>query len=74
MLSNKQHLVVLWLLLYKLIKITEAVARRSSFKKMFLQISQNLQENTCARVCKATLMKQYVGKACNSIKKETLAQ
>ena len=29
---------------------TEAVAQRGSFKKVFLEISQNSQENTCARV------------------------
>ena len=40
--------------------MTEAVVRRCSVKKVFLEISQNLQENTCARV--------------NFIKKETLAQ
>ena len=28
----------------------EAVARRCSVKKVFLEISQNSQENTCARV------------------------
>ena len=28
---------------------TEAVARRSSVNKVFLEISQNSQENTCAR-------------------------
>ena len=28
---------------------SEAVARRCSVKKVFLEISQNLQENTCAR-------------------------
>ena len=28
----------------------EAVAQRCSVKKMFLEISQNLQENICARV------------------------
>ena len=33
---------------------------------MFLKISQISQENTCTRVCRA--------KACNLIKKETLAQ
>ena len=32
------------------IKQTEAVAQRCSVKKVFLEISQNLQENTCARV------------------------
>ena len=42
---------------------SEAVAR-CSVKKVFLEISQNSQENTCARV----------SEACNFIKKETLAQ
>ena len=41
--------------------IKEAVAKSCSVKKVFLEISQNSQENTCARVC-------------NFIKKETLAQ
>ena len=36
-------------------------------KKVFLEISQNAQENTCARV-------SFSIKACNSIEKETLAQ
>ena len=40
-----------------------------SVKKVFLEISQNLQENTCARV--SFLIKLQ---ACNFIKKETLAQ
>ena len=40
---------------------TEVVFRRCSVKKVFLKISQNSQENTCATVC-------------NFIKKETLAQ
>ena len=38
--------------------------------KMCLEISQNLQENTCARVF--SLIK--LPKACNFIKKETQAQ
>ena len=29
---------------------SEAVAQRCSVKKLFLEISQNSQENTCARV------------------------
>ena len=29
---------------------TEAVVQRCSVKKVFLEISQNSQENTCARV------------------------
>ena len=31
-------------------RYTEAVARRCSVKKVFLEISQNSQENTCDRV------------------------
>ena len=49
--------------------ITEAVARRCSVKKVFLEILRNSQENTCARV--SFLIKLQ---ACNFIKKETLAQ
>ena len=30
--------------------IVKAVAQRCSMKKVFLEISQNSQENTCARV------------------------
>ena len=30
---------------------TKAVAQSCSVKKVFLEISQNSQENTCARVC-----------------------
>ena len=33
-----------------ILKYLEAVARRCFIKKMFLQISQNSQENTCIRV------------------------
>ena len=32
-----------------LVSISEAVTRRCSVKKVFLEISQNSQENTCAR-------------------------
>ena len=47
--------------------MTEAVAQTCSVKKVFLEISQNSQENTCARV--SFLIKlQALGK------KETLAQ
>ena len=31
-------------------KHAEAVAQRCSLKKVFLEISQNSQENTCAKV------------------------
>ena len=48
----------------------EAVARRCSVKKMFLEISQNSQGNTCARV---SFLIKLQAKACRFIKK-TLAQ
>ena len=48
----------------------EAATRRFLYKKVFLEISQNSQENTCARV--SFLIKLQA--ACNFIKKETLAQ
>ena len=41
----------------------EAVGQRCSLKKVFLEISENSRENTCARP-----------QSCNFIKKETLAQ
>ena len=44
----------------------EAVAWRCSVKKVFLEISQNSQENTPARVSETS--------ACNFIKKETMTQ
>ena len=42
------------------LNVSEAVAQRCSVKRVFLKISQNSQENTCARV--------------SLFKKETLAQ
>ena len=45
----------------------EAVTQRCSVKEVFLEISQNSQENTCARV-------SFWIKFFNFIKKETLAQ
>ena len=50
--------------------LTEAVVRRCSVKKVFLEMSQNSQKNTCARV--SFLIKLLA--SCNFIKKETLAQ
>ena len=41
------YLMSLYIVLYGL---TESVAQRFSVKKGFLKISQNPQENTCARV------------------------
>ena len=49
----------------------EEVVQRCSVKKVFLEISQNLQENTCARV---SFLIKLQALACNFIKKETLAQ
>ena len=51
--------------------ITEAVVWRCSVKKVFLEISQNSQENTCARV---SFLIKLQALACSFIKKETLAQ
>ena len=52
---------------------SEAVAQRCSVKKMLLEISQNSQENTRARV--SLLLKlQAPDSACNFIKRPTLAQ
>ena len=47
---------------------TEAVAQKCSFKKVFLEIWQNSQENTCAR---ASFLMKLLVKANNFIKKET---
>ena len=33
-----------------MMKASEAVAKRCSVKKVFLEISQNSQENTCGRI------------------------
>ena len=49
----------------------EAVVQRCSVKKVFLEISQNSQENTSARV---SFLNKVAGTTCNFIKKETLAQ
>ena len=49
----------------------EAVAQTCSVKKIFLEISQNSQENPCAR---ASFLIKLQAEACNFIKKETLTQ
>ena len=56
---------------YEKFQSTEAVAQRSSVKKVFLEISQNSQENTCARVLfsiklrpPATLLKKRLWHRC----------
>ena len=35
---------------FSMVKLSEAVVQRCSVKKVFLEISQNSQENTCVRV------------------------
>ena len=50
---------------------TEAILQRCSVKKVFLEILQNSQQNTCARVSFLITLQAEV---CNFIKKETLAQ
>ena len=49
----------------------EAVVKRCSVKKVFLEISQNSLENICARV---SFLIKLQAEAGNFIKKETLAQ
>ena len=51
--------------------VTEAVSRRCSVKKTFLEISQNSQENTCARV---PFLIKLRALAFNFIKNETLTK
>ena len=52
-------------------QILEAVVQWCSVKKVFLKISQNSQKNTCARV---SFLISCRPRACNFVKKETLAQ
>ena len=44
--------------------LTEAVARRCSVKKVFLEILQNSQENTCNFTKKETLAQVFPGEFC----------
>ena len=53
------------------IHVTEAAARRYSVKKAFPEISQNSQQNTCAR---ASFLIKLQPEAFNFVKKETLSQ
>ena len=50
---------------------SEGGSLRWSVRKVFLEISQNSQENNCPRVSFLIKLKTW---ACNFIKKETLAQ
>ena len=65
MLEEKDHEVIIGSIK------TEAVVQRCSVKKVFLKISQNSQENTCAR---ASFLIKLQASVSNFIKKETLAQ
>ena len=56
---------------FKILLSSEAVARICFVKKVFLEISQNWQENTCVRV---SFLIKLQTEACNFIKKETLTQ
>ena len=56
---------------WKSFSIIEAVAQRCSIKKVFLEVSQNSQKNTCARV---SFLIKLLASAYNFIKKETPAQ
>ena len=60
-----------WILSMDFIWVSKAVVQKCSVKKMFLQISQNSQENTCARV---SFLITLQASGCNFIKKEALAQ
>ena len=51
--------------------VTEAVVRKCSVKNMFLEISQNSQKNTCAKV---SFLIKLQPQTCNFIKKEALAE
>ena len=51
--------------------LPETVAQRCSVKKVFLEISQNSQKNTCVRV---SFLVKFKPEACSFIEKETLAQ
>ena len=51
--------------------LSEAVARRCSVKKVCLEISQNSQENTCAR---ASFLMLHASQPATLLKKEALTQ
>ena len=64
----------MWLIRWNVFQYVEAVAQRCSVKKVFLEILQNSRENTCARVSCLIKLQASGLKACNFIKKETLAE
>ena len=67
--KKKPNLKNIWERL--LLDCQEAVVQWCSAKKVFLEISQNSQENTCARV---SFFNKVAGVPATLLKKETLAQ
>ena len=63
-----------WIKFSNKVLITEATIGGGFLKKVFLNISPNLQENTCARLSFLIKLQALGLQACNVIKKETLAQ
>ena len=61
----------MFILLIEFFKIQKQSSGGVLQKKVFLEISQNSQENTCARV---SFLRKLQTEACNFIKRETLAQ
>ena len=57
------------MIVHKISSGPEAVTRKCSIKKVFLETLQNSQENTCARV---SFLIKLQALACNDNKKETL--
>ena len=53
-----------------LIEKVEAVAKMCSVKKVFLEISKNSQENTCARVCNSMKLEAVPHVFCSVVKKK----
>ena len=53
------------------IKLVKAVVQTCFVRKMFLEISQNSLENTCARV---SFLINFQASACNLLKKRLLTQ
>ena len=68
-----QNFLALNFTMYILIILTcsKSVGQRCSVKNVFLKISSNSQENTCARV---SFLLKLQASVCNFIKKETVAQ
>ena len=75
----KEHLLIFSVITTEqiLLRIIEAVAQRCSVKKVFLEILQNSQENTCARVSfliKLQTSGIYLAFTCSKLTIETLEQ